>query len=105
MVQKFGVPTCVAINYFSGDTHEEIQSIIDFCSKININAFKCTNWSDGGEGIEKLSQHVAYLAEQNDKPFRPLYPNERSLWEKIKIIAKEIYRARDIEASAHVQNK
>jgi formate--tetrahydrofolate ligase len=43
---------------------------------------------------------VAAFADGGSAAFKPLYPDEMPLWEKVKTIATEIYGASDISANA-----
>ncbi|MDR3571134.1 MAG: formate--tetrahydrofolate ligase [Candidatus Pacebacteria bacterium] len=96
-VGKFGVPVVVAINRFGTDTDSEIGEIIVCAKKMGTEAFVCTHWADGGKGAESLARHVADIADAERKTsFKTLYPDDMSLREKVRTIAKEIYRAEDI---------
>ncbi len=97
-VKKFGVPIAVAINHFISDTDAEVNAVIEFCKTHGVEAFKCTHWGEGGKGIEGLAKHVAALADKSSSQFKPIYGEELPLWDKIKTIAREIYRADDIVA-------
>ena len=55
-----------------------------------------------GKGIHyKLNE----MAESGAAQFAPLYPAEMSLWEKIKTIATQIYRADDVVADQSVRDQ
>ena len=103
-MKKFGVPIAVAINHFIADTQAEVQVIIDFCKTHSVEAFKCTHWAEGSKGTEALAKHVAALAEHGGQ-FKPIYDDDLSLWDKIKTIAQEIYRADDIIADKTVRDQ
>ena len=104
-VKKFGVPIAVAVNHFISDTDAEVQAVIDYCKTHGVEAFKCTHWGEGGKGIEKLAIHVAALADKESSQFKPIYGEDMSLWDKIKTIAREIYRADDIVADKSVRDQ
>ena len=104
-MKKFGVPIAVAINHFIADTEAEVQAVIDYCKTHGVEAFKCTHWAHGGKGIEKLATHVAALADKASAQFKPIYGEELPLWDKIKTIAREIYRADDIVADKSVRDQ
>ena len=104
-MKKFGVPIAVAINHFIADTEAEVQAVIDYCKTHGVEAFKCTHWGEGGKGIEKLATHVAALADKASAQFKPIYGEELPLWDKIKTIAREIYRADDIVADKSVRDQ
>ena len=104
-MKKFGVPIVVAINHFVTDTDAEVEVIRSFCKEHGVEAFKCTHWAEGGKGTETLAKHVAELADRSSVQFKPIYGDEMPLWEKIKTIAREIYRADDIVADKSVRDQ
>ena len=103
-MKKFGVPIAVAINHFIADTEAEVQAIIDFCKTHRVEAFKCTHWAEGSKGTVALAKHVAALAEHGGQ-FKPIYGDDLPLWDKIKTIAREIYRADDVIADKIVRDQ
>ena len=104
-VKKFGVPPVVAINRFITDTDKEIQEVMKAAESVGTKAFLCTHWAEGGKGTEALARHVVEVADSGQSKFKPLYPDEMPLWDKVKTIATEIYRASEIVADASVRNQ
>jgi formate--tetrahydrofolate ligase len=102
---KFGLPVAVAINNFITDTEAEAEVITSFCAEKGVEAFRCTHWAEGSKGTEALARHVVSLAERGKPVLKPLYGDDLPLWEKIKKIAMEIYRADDIVADTSVRNQ
>jgi formate--tetrahydrofolate ligase len=102
-VNKFGVPAVVAINRFVTDTDAEIQEVMKAAESMGTRAFVCTHWADGGKGTETLAQHVVEVANSGKSAFKPLYPEEMKLRDKVKTIATEIYRAADIACDGSVE--
>jgi formate--tetrahydrofolate ligase len=98
-VQKFGVPVVVAINHFTGDTDAEMAAISEGCRKLGVNAHVCRHWADGAAGAVALAEEVAALADSGKSQFTPLYPDALPLADKIRAIAQEIYRAKDVDFS------
>ena len=70
---------------------------------VGAKAFLCTHWGDGSKGTEALAHHVVDLADSGQSKFKPLYPDEMPLRDKVKTIATEIYRAADIACDASVE--
>ena len=66
-------------------------------------AYLCTHWADGGKGIEGLARAVVDLVDGGQSKFKPLYPDEMPLRDKVKTIATEIYRAADIACDAAIE--
>jgi formate--tetrahydrofolate ligase len=89
----FGVPVVVAINHFFSDTDAEIQAVKDYVASQGSEAILCKHWAQGSAGIEELAHKVVALAESGVANFKPLYPDEMSLFEKIETVAKKIYHA------------
>lgn len=102
-IRKFGVEPVVAINRFATDTHDEISAIISAADRLGTKAFPCEHFARGSVGIEDLARHVVELCSLGKSNYRPLYPDDMPLWEKIRTIATEIYRAADITAPASVR--
>lgn len=105
-VRKFGLPVVVAINHFSGDTEGELDIISKTCrDEFGADAALCKHWAHGGKGAVELAEKVVALAEGGTAKFKPLYPDDLPLTEKMRTIAREIYGAADIaiEPSAKKQ--
>jgi len=102
-IAKFGVPVVVAVNRFITDTEAEIQEVIKAAESVGTKAFMCTHWADGSAGTEALARHVVELADSGKAAFKPLYPDDMPLRDKVKTIATEIYGAADIACDASVE--
>jgi formate--tetrahydrofolate ligase len=108
-VRKFGVPVVVAVNHFASDTTAEHAAIAAFCAgELNVTAITCRHWAEGSRGTEALARHVVELADGDAATgggFRPLYPDDMPLWDKMRMIATQIYGAADITADARVREQ
>lgn len=104
-VLKFGVKPVVAINYFPGDSEEEIQFIQEFCKNKGVNAIVSEGFAKGGNGMIDLAQAVAVVAESGESNFKPLYDYQLSIPEKIEKIAKEIYGAVDVNYTLNAKRQ
>ena len=105
-IKKFGIEPIVAINHFVLDTKKEIQTIVNFCKNLNIEVSNCKHWAEGGSGIVDLAKKVVRVCNNSKKQnFKLLYKDNKSLWEKIETIAKEIYRANKITANDEIKQK
>ncbi|HXF52848.1 MAG TPA: formate--tetrahydrofolate ligase [Hyphomicrobiaceae bacterium] len=104
-VKKFGVPAVVGINRFISDTDAEIKAVVQAAESVGVKAFLCTHWANGSKGIEGLARHVAELADSGQSRFKPLYPDDLPLWDKVKTIATSLYGASDITADTAVRNQ
>ena len=104
-IKKFGVPAVVAINHFVTDTDAEVQAIKDFVEAQGSEAILCKHWAKGSEGVEELAKRMVEIAESGTAQFAPLYPDEMSLFEKIEVVAKEIYRADEVLADKKIRDQ
>ena len=96
-VAKFGLPAVVAINKFITDTDEEIALLQKLCKDSGATAVLSEGWGKGGEGAKELAKTVAEIADSGKAAYHPLYELELPLADKIRKLAKEIYRAKDVE--------
>lgn len=96
-VKKFGVPALVALNRFTGDSEEEISVLTDLCKKMGVELCLSEAWGKGSAGAETLAKSVVNLCESGESRFSPLYDAQLSLTEKLKTLAKEIYRADSVD--------
>ncbi len=104
-IAQFGVPATVAINRFSADSDDEVVAVQNYCTEFGVEAFECTHWADGGAGTEGLANKVVELADGGSAQFRTLYPDNLSLWEKMRTVARNIYWADDIIADRKVRDQ
>jgi len=101
-LKQFGVPAVVAINSFITDTQKELNAVKTAAKKLGADAIICSHWAEGGKGTEELATHVAGLCDKGKSKFKPLYPDNMKLIEKVRTIAKKIYGAKDISVDAKV---
>ena len=103
-LRKFGMPVLVAVNRFEVDSPAELEFVESAVARdFAVKTIVCSHWADGGAGAEALAYATAALADAGEAKFRPLYPDEMSLWDKTRTIAREIYGADDIAADASVR--
>ena len=96
-IAKFGLPVVVAVNKFITDSDEEIALLEKLCKDNGSKAVLCEGWGKGGDGAADLAKAVVEMADSGKAVFHCLYPSTLPLSEKIETIAKEIYRAADVE--------
>ena len=96
-VAKFGLPAVVAINKFITDSDAEIELLQNLCKKFGARAVLSEGWEKGGKGASELAKVVVEVCETQKSDFHCLYDSELPLADKIRTIAKEIYRAKDVE--------
>ena len=96
-MKKYNVPVVVAINKFVSDTDREVKFIEDHCKEIGVPVALCEVWEKGGEGGIALAKEVIAELDKGTDCYKPLYPLEMSVKEKIETICKEIYGASGVE--------
>jgi len=104
-VQKFGLVPVVSINRFSADTPAEIDLVRTACAKLGVEAFMADHWAMGGEGATEVARAVVKICDSGQSKLKLLYPDDMPLYEKIRTIAREIYRAKDISADKSVKDQ
>jgi formate--tetrahydrofolate ligase len=104
-VQKFGIVPVISINRFSADSEAEIALVKEQCKKLGVEALMADHWAEGGKGAADVARAVVKIAESGKSKLKFLYPDEMPLLEKIRTIAKEIYRAKDISADKPVRDQ
>ncbi|MBN8723011.1 MAG: formate--tetrahydrofolate ligase [Acidobacteria bacterium] len=105
-LRKFNLSVVVAVNRFPDDKESELNKLIEFCQEIKIPVSIVNVFNQGGEGALDLASKVIDAASKTDlSKINSLYPSELSLFEKIQIIAKEIYGASNVELTTIASKK
>jgi formate--tetrahydrofolate ligase len=99
-VQKFGVPVVVALNRFTSDTDEELQTVLDAVKGWGARAALSEVWAKGGQGGEAVAREILAVLDEKKVAFKPIYDVNRSIKEKIETIAREIYGAGGVDYTA-----
>src|SRR5690349_13610733 len=104
-VQKFGLPAVVSINRFSADTDAEIALVKEKCKALGVQALMADHWAMGGEGAADVAKAVVKTIDEGKANLKFLYNDDMPLFDKIRTIAKEIYRADDATADKSVKDQ
>ena len=104
-IKKFNLPAVVSINRFSADTEAEINLVKEKCKALGVEALMADHWAKGGEGAADVAKAVVKIIDQGKADLKLLYPDDMPLFEKIRTIAKEIYRADDATADKAVKDQ
>ncbi|HSY46661.1 MAG TPA: formate--tetrahydrofolate ligase [Steroidobacteraceae bacterium] len=99
---RYGLPCVVAINRRAEDSEREIAQLIERFAAQGVKVIGATHFAQGGPGALELAREVVRLCEQPNH-FHYVYAEEATLWDKMKTIATEIYRASDITADSKVR--
>jgi formate--tetrahydrofolate ligase len=70
-----------------------------------VKAFIATHWADGGAGTEELAQHVVELADSGEADFKPLYPDDMPLRDKVEAIVTAIYGGDGITCDSAIEKR
>src|SRR6202158_4980417 len=104
-IKKFGLPAVVSINRFSADTDAEIALVREACKKLDVEALMADHWAMGGEGAADAAKAVVKVIGEGKANLKLLYPDDMPLIDKIRTIATEIYRAKDIDVHKPVRDQ
>jgi formate--tetrahydrofolate ligase len=102
---KFGLPVVVALNHFTTDSAAEVAGVRDAMAARDVEVVVCRHWADGAAGAEDLARAVMARIVAGAAQFAPIYPDEMGLADKLRTIAREIYRADDIVLPPAVAKK
>ncbi|WP_307995026.1 formate--tetrahydrofolate ligase [uncultured Weissella sp.] len=103
-MKRYGVPVVVAINQFTDDTAEELQTIKDYATEFDVPAYVADVWGQGGAGARELTAGVIEATHQ-PSDFTPLYTPEDAAIDKLNKIAQTIYGAQGVELSEKAQKQ
>lgn len=101
-MRKYGVPVVVAINRFLTDSDAELKFIEDYCIEKGADFALSEVFAKGGDGGIELAKKVVEACEK-PSDFKPIYPDELTIKEKIETVAREIYRADGVVFTAQAQ--
>ncbi|HYK78781.1 MAG TPA: formate--tetrahydrofolate ligase [Micropepsaceae bacterium] len=104
-VRKFGLEPVISINRFSADSAAEIDLVRSACAKLGVECYMADHWAMGGEGAADVARAVVKICDSGKSKLKFLYPDDMPLYEKIRTIAREIYRAKDISADKSVKDQ
>ena len=98
IVSAMVLSVVVAINAFPTDTPEEQAYVEQVCAEQGVPCVLSEVFAKGGEGGKALAEKVLEILE--DRPIQYVYPLDMPLKDKVKAIARKIYRADDVNFSA-----
>jgi len=96
-IQKFGLPPVVAVNRFTSDSPEEIETILAACREWGARAAMSDVWAKGGEGGEAVAKEVLAALKEGKANYKPIYDVNLPIRQKIETIAREIYGADGVD--------
>ena len=97
IIHRFGLVPVIAINRFRNDTDTEIRLIQEHCLGLKVRCAVSLVTERGGEGGIDLAKETMSALQEKAANFKPLYPLELPIAEKIEMIAREIYGADGVD--------
>ena len=94
-MKGYGVPVVIAINKFPTDTEGELKTIDELAEGLGVDVALSDVFAKGSEGGMELAEKVVALCDEPNN-YAPLYDRNLPVEEKIEIISKEIYGAKDV---------
>ena len=94
-MKSYGVPVVIAINKFPTDTEAELKTIDELAVGLGVDVALSDVFSKGSEGGMELAEKVVALCEAPNS-YAPLYDTNLPVEEKIEMISKKIYGAKDV---------
>ncbi len=104
-LHKYGVPVVVALNAFVSDTEAEIAYVRSFCEAHDCAFAHAKVWEKGGEGGIDLANEVLHILENKKSEYKPIYPLDLPLKEKIRILSAEVYGADGVDLSSKAEKQ
>ena len=93
---RYGLNVIVAINKYTHDTEAEIKFLQEKLQEKGINLSLVESWEKGGDGAKDLAQKIVDLA-QEPSNFKFAYELNKTIEDKIKAVAQNIYGAENVE--------
>jgi Formyltetrahydrofolate synthetase len=97
-IRLFGLDPVVAVNKFANDKSGDLTKIVAFCEKRGVAAVITNNFLEGGKGAQGLAEAVLRSIKKNRKKKpRFLYPLDKTIEDKIDIVARMMYGASGVD--------
>ena len=95
-IAKYNVPCVICINHFASDTENETKALEKWCEENGYEYAFCSGFADGAKGCVDLAKLVKKTLDNKQSHYAPLYDANLSIKEKVAIICKEVYGAKEI---------
>ena len=102
--EKLGLNVIVAINKFTSDTEEEINTLINILKENNIEVSISDVWNYGGKGAIDLAEKIIKSSNE-EKDIKYVYELNKGIKQKINDIATKIYGASGVEFSKEAEEE
>ncbi len=104
IIKKSGIKPVVCINSFYSDTDAEIKLVKKIVEAAGGRCALSQHWLKGGDGALELADAVIAACEEPNE-FKPLYPLEMPLRQRVDLIAREVYGADGVDWSPEAEAK
>ncbi|MCE2990694.1 MAG: formate--tetrahydrofolate ligase [Burkholderiales bacterium] len=104
VMNNYGLPCVVSVNHRTHDTEAEVNLLMERLGKLGCKVVIAKHWAEGGKGAAEVAKIVVDLCESPNN-FKFVYPDDMSLWDKMKTIATKIYGASDITADSKIRGQ
>ena len=102
----YNLPSVVALNRFPTDTDAEVQMVIEKCRALGVNTVLSNVWAEGGKGGIEMAEEVIRLCdEESNENFCFSYDLDMTIQDKVKAVAKKIYRANHVVFSVPAERE
>ncbi len=98
-IRKFGLDPIIAVNRFPQDTPAELDWLVEASGALGVRAVVADPYTRTGEGCLDLADALWEQLEEGTGDFHFLYPDDMPLDDKIRTVAREIYRADGVDFS------
>ena len=98
IVKKFSSNILVCINKFKDDNKKEIEEIVNYVSNLGVETVISDVFLKGSKGGLDFARKVIELTSKTNQVNR-LYDNNMSIKNKIDIICKKVYNAKEVKYS------
>ncbi len=104
-IRLFGLEPVIAINRFEDDTEDELKQILKYYKAHGTRAVIASHYKHGGMGAMELADAVLDTMKLNkETKLKFQYPLDMPVREKIRIVARNIYGADDVEFDMKAEN-
>ncbi|MBQ9516268.1 MAG: formate--tetrahydrofolate ligase [Ruminococcus sp.] len=102
----YNLPSVVALNRCPTDTDAEVQMVIEKCRALGVNTVLSNVWAEGGKGGIEMAEEVIRLCdEESNENFCFSYDLDMTIQDKVKAVAKKIYRANHVVFSVPAERE
>jgi formate--tetrahydrofolate ligase len=104
-IRLFGLEPVIAINRFEDDTEDELKQIVEYYKNRKTKAVIASHYKEGGNGALELADAVTDTIKLNrDARLKFQYSLDMPIKEKIRIVARNLYGADDVEFDMKAEN-